>query len=255
MPEPTSAVADPKSDLNLLHIRSPLGSFHMASFLTNILASLTPPPVVTPEEYDGWQLRWKVLVFRPARMSFLDASVLHFTNSRSISVEDRGCSLAGCFVLHIARIHRSLYQQEEGKEMVWLLLYHPPVLTRVAHTYPSRLGAHFPIYEQQFSKPTKGGLISDGNSDFFVFSTGRRNVASLHTIFTLQPRHDFFQWLFQIGRTLVDLHYRPVDDVQLDFKLAPSALADNFVWAVVAKDELLSVKNNRWDLVRGYPVD
>ncbi|KAG6821261.1 hypothetical protein H0H93_002371 [Arthromyces matolae] len=38
------------------------------------------------------------------------------------------------------------------------------------------------------------------------------------------------------------------DDVTLDFKLAPGALANDFVWAVVAKDELLSIKQNRWDL-------
>jgi hypothetical protein len=71
----------------------------------------------------------------------------------------------------------------------------------------------------------------------------------LHTIFTLRPRHDFFQWIFQTARTFVDLHYRPADDIQLDFKLSPGALQDGFVWAIVAKDELLSVKSNRWDLV------
>jgi len=84
--------------------------------------------------------------------------------------------------------------------------------------------------------------------DAFNFSTGRRNIASLHTIFTLRPRHDFFQWAFQTGRTFVDLHYRPRDDLQLDFKLSSGALNENFVFAIVAKDELLSVKDGRWDL-------
>lgn len=114
-----------------------------------------------------------------------------------------------------------------------------------------RLDAHLPVLEQQFSKPKH--WIQDGYSDFFNFSTGRRNVASLHAIFALQPRHDFFQWAFQIGRTFVDLQYRPKDDLQLDFKLLPGALAHDFVWAVVSKDELLSVKNDRWDLVSAYP--
>lgn len=90
----------------------------------------------------------------------------------------------------------------------------------------------------------------DGYSDAFNFSTGRRNVASLHTIFTMCPRHDFFQWAFQTGRTFVDLQYRPSDDLQLDFKLSSGALNESFVFAIVAKDELLSVKNGRWDLVR-----
>lgn len=77
-------------------------------------------------------------------------------------------------------------------------------------------------------------------------------MASLHTVFTLQPRHDLLQWLFQTGRTLVDLHYRPTDDIQLDFKLLPGALPNDFVWAIVAKEELRSIKNDRWDLVQKF---
>ncbi|KAG6817423.1 hypothetical protein H0H87_009068 [Tephrocybe sp. NHM501043] len=109
--------------------------------------------------------------------------------------------------------------------------------------------AYLPLLEKQFSKPLgKNGLTKDGNSDFYTFSTGRRNVASLHTVFTLRPRHDPFQYIFQFVRTLIDLHYRPKDDVTLDFKLALGALTQEFVWAIVAKDELLSIKNDRWDL-------
>jgi len=40
----------------------------MASVFNDFIAGITPPPVVTPEEYEGWQLKWKALVFRPARM-------------------------------------------------------------------------------------------------------------------------------------------------------------------------------------------
>ncbi|KDR83722.1 hypothetical protein GALMADRAFT_236069 [Galerina marginata CBS 339.88] len=182
----------------------------MATILTQFLSGLTPPPVVTPEEYDGWQLRWKVLVFRPAVLK-TEAYLL----------------LGLLFYIAFAYFGASANSRKAKK---WL-------------------AAHLPIYQQQFSRPqSKGGLVADGHSDFFVFSTGRRNVASLHTVFTLQPRHDFFQWAFQTGRTLIDLHYRPRDDIQLDFKLAPGALADNFVWAIVAKDEIMSVKDNRWDL-------
>ncbi|KAJ7095409.1 hypothetical protein B0H15DRAFT_829444 [Mycena belliarum] len=106
--------------------------------------------------------------------------------------------------------------------------------------------AHLPLLEQQFSRPSH--WVQDGYSDFFNFSTGRRNVASLHAIFALRPRHDFFQWAFQTLRTLVDLQYRPKDSLQLDFKLLPGTLVHDFVWAVVSKDELLSVKDGRWDL-------
>ncbi|KAF8974544.1 hypothetical protein BDZ97DRAFT_1911717 [Flammula alnicola] len=180
------------------------------SFLNQFLTTITPPPVVTPEEYDGWQLRWKLLVFRPALL--------------------KTEAFLALFVLFYVAFWYWGSTVNANKAKKWL-------------------SVHLPIYQQQFSRPqSKGGLTQDGYSDSFNFSTGRRNVASLHTIFTLRPRHDLFQWAFQIGKTLIDLHYRPVDDIQLDFKLAPGALHDNFVWAVVAKDELLSVKTNRWDL-------
>lgn len=117
----------------------------------------------------------------------------------------------------------------------------------------NRIAKHLPLYREQFSKPQyKNGLTQDGYSDFFNFSTGRKNIASLHTVFALRPRHDLFQYLFQVARTLVDLNYRPVDDLQLDFKLAPGVLPDGFVFAVVTKDELPTVKDGRWDLVCPY---
>ncbi|RDB22722.1 hypothetical protein Hypma_010181 [Hypsizygus marmoreus] len=182
----------------------------MASVLNKVLAVLTPPPHINPVDYDGLQYKWSIFVFRPA----LFKTELYL--------------LAGLFV-YIAFVLIGV-SRNSTKARRWF-------------------AAHLPILEQQFSKPLgKTGLTQDGYSDFFNFSTGRRNVTSLHTVFTLQPRHDFFQWAFQLGRTLIDLHYRPKDDITLDFRLAPGALAHDFVWAVVAKDELLSIKDDRWDL-------
>ncbi|KIK06685.1 hypothetical protein K443DRAFT_673970 [Laccaria amethystina LaAM-08-1] len=180
------------------------------SALTTFLAALTPPPVVTPEQYDGWQWTWKFFVFRPATLkneAYLLAALL--------------------FYALFAYVGSS---SNSNKARKWM-------------------AAHLSVYQQQFSKPEiEDGLIEDGRSDFFNFSTGRRNVTSLHTIFTLRPRHDFFQWLYQTGKTFVDLQYRPIDEIQLDFKLTSGALPHDFVWAVVAKDELMSVKDGRWDL-------
>jgi len=175
--------------------------------LTQFIAALTPAPFVNPQEYDGFELRWKFFVFRPA---LFQKEALLFSG----------------LLFYLAFFLYGRWSNAR-KATKWL-------------------DAHLPVLEQQFSKPKH--WIQDGYSDFFNFSTGRRNVASLHAIFALQPRHDFFQWAFQIGRTFVDLQYRPKDDLQLDFKLLPGALAHDFVWAVVSKDELLSVKNDRWDL-------
>jgi hypothetical protein len=110
------------------------------------------------------------------------------------------------------------------------------------------------ILKKQFSRPTASGgdgigLTSDGYSDFFAFSTGRRTIASLHTIFTLRPRHDLFQLGFQFGWGLVDLLYTPKDEVTLDFKLHANVAVPEFVWALVAKGDANSIKKERWDLV------
>ncbi|KAF8351439.1 hypothetical protein F5887DRAFT_937478 [Amanita rubescens] len=180
----------------------------MASAL-KLLAGLTPPPFVQPIEYDGLEYQWKMLVFRP-----------------------------GLFKAEVYLLAAVLFY------ITWFRIG----ARRNRRKVDAWLRAHNSIYEQQFSATSKGGLITDGHSDFFTFSTGRRNVESLHTIFTLRPRHDFLQWAFQTARTFIDVDYNPVDDIQLDFKLAPGTLAYDLVWAVVAKDELRSIKHDRWDL-------
>jgi hypothetical protein len=48
----------------------------------------------------------------------------------------------------------------------------------------------------------------------------------------------------------MDLQYRPTDSLELDFTLAPGILQSDFVFAVVAKDQLVTIKDNRWDLAR-----
>lgn len=114
------------------------------------------------------------------------------------------------------------------------------------------------ILNKQFSRPTAAGgdgidLTSDGYSDFFAFSTGRRNISSLHTVFTLRPRHDLLQLAVQFARGLIDLLYIPNDDVMLDFKLHTTVAVPDFVWALVTKGEANSIKKERWDLVSQSP--
>jgi hypothetical protein len=114
------------------------------------------------------------------------------------------------------------------------------------------------ILNKQFSRPTAAGgdgidLTSDGYSDFFAFSTGRRNISSLHTVFTLRPRHDFLQFALQFAWGLADLLYTPNDDLTLDFKLHTTVAAPDFVWALVTKGEANSIKKERWDLVSQLP--
>ncbi|KAH9943423.1 DUF1682-domain-containing protein [Epithele typhae] len=114
------------------------------------------------------------------------------------------------------------------------------------------LEAHLDLYKSQFSAPTKTAeLVQDGYSDFFVFSTGRRGLASLHTVFTLRPRHDLLQYVYQVGRGLVELDFKVTDTVELEFTFKDpigGSVVPECVWGIVAKDEMKNVRNDRWDL-------
>ena len=136
----------------------------------------------------------------------------------------------------------------------------------------ARFKVHLPFYQTQFSRPANAeGLVQgaslacgsyrqeliialDGYSDFFAFSTGRRALTSLHTTFTLRPRHDLFQCIYQLGRGLVELDYQVSDIVELEFTFREPVGKDGAVpecvWAVVAKDEMKRIRNDRWDMVR-----
>ncbi|THV08549.1 DUF1682-domain-containing protein [Dendrothele bispora CBS 962.96] len=181
----------------------------MASGFLNILQKITPPPIENPVDYDGWELKWKFLVFRPALLK-------------------NEAILSGILVFYVLFWYFGA-SINSSKTEKWM-------------------SAHQSILARQFSKPSVGNLRRDGYSDFFNFSTGRRNIASLHVIFSLRPYHDLVQLLFQFFWGLVDVQYNPKDSLELDFKLFPEALPHDFVWAIVAKDELRTIKDDRWDL-------
>ena len=112
--------------------------------------------------------------------------------------------------------------------------------------------AVLPLFTRQFSQPSPpSGLISDGPSDFFVFSTGRRAIASLHTALALLPRQDPLQLIWQYAWSAYDLRYEPFDVLTFDFTLDADAAAaiPDCIWAVVRKSELTSIRSSRWDLV------
>ncbi|KAI0307337.1 hypothetical protein B0F90DRAFT_1814101 [Multifurca ochricompacta] len=156
--------------------------------LANLAQVFTPNPPTLNDEYDGLEYSWKIFVFRPAL----------FKNE--------------AFLLAAVVIYSTFF---------WFG-------TKINHAKAnSWLSAYTGIFEKQFSLPTAGGLTADGYTDFFNFSTGRRNIASLHTVFTLRPRHDIFQLAYQV------LH-------------ATVAVPD-FVWALVTKGEANLVKLERWD--------
>jgi hypothetical protein len=61
-------------------------------------------------------------------------------------------------------------------------------------------------------------------SDFFNFSTRRRAISSLHSTFTLHPRHDLFQYIYDVLREVLDLNFQLAADLSaLDCILAMSS--------------------------------
>ncbi|KAL6309538.1 hypothetical protein BKA93DRAFT_757884 [Sparassis latifolia] len=177
------------------------------------LQFLTPPQPVTRPEYDGLEFRWRMLTFRPAL--FKQEAV----------------------ILAIALVYIAAYFI--GKKMN---------ANRANKWFKEQRS----ILTAQFSRPwQREGLIQDGSSDFFIYSTGRRALTSLHTTLSLRPRHDLAQVAFQFGRGLIELDYKPCDEVELNFAFRNTPGKEGVpdcVWAVVAKDQIRGIKENRWDL-------
>ncbi|QRV72748.1 endoplasmic reticulum membrane protein [Ceratobasidium sp. AG-Ba] len=199
----------------------------------SILSFLTPSAAIfPPEEYDGYQIRWKNFVFRPAEFKYEALALI---------------ALVVYFALYFFGKSLNEKGQADGTHGTGC---NERALT---HCWYFRFGAHYPQYASQFSRPTNGSaLLSDGASDFFVYSTGRRGVHYMHTIFTMLPRHDIFQILFQKAYGLTDLQYAPKDEVLLDIKLRDTeglgGEGKGFVWGVVAKNEMQALRKQRWDV-------
>ncbi|KAI0695727.1 hypothetical protein BC835DRAFT_933020 [Cytidiella melzeri] len=177
---------------------------------SKLLSVITPPPVVLTADYDGLEYRWRMLTFRPA--------------------------LFQQEALYLAAI--LLY-------LAWFYFGKSANLSRAN----SWVDAHSSLYAEQFSKPAQaGGLTKDGHSDFFLFSTGRRAVASLHTTLTLRPRHDLLQYVYQFVRGIIELNLHYEDVLELDLTFQDTANVPDCVWAVVAKSEMKNIRDSRWDL-------
>ncbi|KAF9221986.1 DUF1682-domain-containing protein [Gyrodon lividus] len=184
----------------------------MASFFVKLLSAVTPPPFIQLQDYSGIQYTWKFLVFRPALFKYQAYLLL-------------------TLLLYVAFALYGKYANARKANAIYAVL-----LPRLSH---------------HFSAPTSSsGLISDGPTDFFVFSTGRRALASLHSVFSLRPRQDPLQILWQSLWRMYDLRYDPVDELTLDFLLDPKTAAHSpdFVWALVQKRELSTIRDGRWDL-------
>ena len=201
--------------------------------LGQISLFFAPNPQEFPtEHWDGFEIRYGRLTFRPANFkiegAILAAALVYFIIS--LIGSSLNSKRATSWSVHIARC---------------CVL---PSLTRLTCR---RLRAHQGLYDTQFAKPGNlDSALPDGPTDYLVFSTGRRAVAYLQTIITLFPRHDIVQWVYEMGYSMYDLAYTPQDVLHLDFKLSiPYDALPGFVLAIVSKHHLPQTRQDRFDLV------
>lgn len=96
-------------------------------------------------------------------------------------------------------------------------------------------------------------LVHSGPSQHLSYSTGRRNVLSLHGTLKLFPFHDIAGILTNLVKPIIE----PTADVSeglvwsLTLGRGDAGLQGEGagVWAVVNKTDLRAVKEKRWDLV------
>ncbi|KZT39598.1 DUF1682-domain-containing protein [Sistotremastrum suecicum HHB10207 ss-3] len=178
-----------------------------------ILGKALQPPYVPPsDQYNGLEFKWWKFAFRPAEY------------------------------------------RTEGYLVAFLLAY---LITwffgsrTISQKAKAWLKAHRSLYGAQFSKPSpaNGELVQDGFTSYFIFSTGRRYVKTLHSTFEMRPLHDLLQLIVNFGWGLYFFDYKSEDVLQLDFHLQPSVGGpSSWVWAIVNKNYLNQSRQERWDL-------
>jgi hypothetical protein len=201
-------------------------------FLDSIREKVATGMFKNPIHYDGLEWRWKFFAFRPQRKPSKQLCSSGVKNLAVLAKEFRNFEP---YVLAFVVFYVFLFSCGRWYNF------------RVANSW---FKAHLPLLSAQFSRPTENGLTPDGYTDFFNFSTGRRAITSLHSVISLRPRHDIFQYIFDLLWTnTYDLEYTPLDKLELDFTIGDDLHLPAFVFSIVRKDQMKRIRKERWDLV------
>ncbi|KAG9036489.1 hypothetical protein FRB95_008787 [Tulasnella sp. JGI-2019a] len=181
-------------------------------------------------------------IFPPAIAALLSPKLSDFPTEEYSGLEWR----YGKIVLRPAMF------KTEGLILGALLLYY--LFSFVSSTLKARkasawVEAHQNLYNSQFSRPgTPDTVLADGPTDYFLFSTGRRTVAYLHTIIAFWPSHDLVQVVYETVNSIIDLSYSPKDTVTLDFQLSGPP-SPGFVFGIISKLHMKNLRKERFDLM------
>ncbi|WPG99062.1 Hypothetical protein R9X50_00186700 [Acrodontium crateriforme] len=138
-------------------------------------------------------------------------------------------------------------------------------------------GAHFPLLESEFSSvgfsgkpttdvaiPSEGFLREKSKSEYITYATGRQNVAWIDVKLSLYPRYNPAKWITEAGIAFfVDSMPAPTERIEStiycfdgkekSYVAAPGPQAKDssyagFVWAIVHKDKMTQLRNDRYDI-------
>ncbi|KAH3668861.1 hypothetical protein OGAPHI_002616 [Ogataea philodendri] len=94
-------------------------------------------------------------------------------------------------------------------------------------------------------------LAKDDAENYSFYATGRLNIESLTAKIKLQPRQNIFVWIMEsLLSFFIDSASSTKDVVDLVFQIDKEASTkyDDFIWAIVSKDNMNSIRNENYFL-------
>ena len=115
----------------------------------------------------------------------------------------------------------------------------------------SRLKPYKALLDSQFSQ-TKP-MVSSSPSQHLLYSSGRRNMLSLHTTLKLMPFHDPMTLILDTFKSVVEPTHDNSETLLFNFTLGRGEQGRQGeglgVWSIVDKSAMRETKSKRWDLV------
>jgi len=96
-------------------------------------------------------------------------------------------------------------------------------------------------------------MVSSSPSQHLVYSSGRRNMLSLHTTLKLLPFHDPMTLIVDAFKSIIEPTHDNSETLLFNFTLGRGEAGRQGeglgVWSIVDKGAMRETKANRWDLV------
>lgn len=102
-------------------------------------------------------------------------------------------------------------------------------------------------------------MVSSSPAQHLIYSSGRRNVLSLHTTLKLLPIHDPLTLVVDTFKSIIEPAHDVSEVLLFNFTLGRGDIGRQGeglgVWSIVDKGAMRETKAIRWDLVRQYRLN